>query len=322
MFTHAITLAAPKAPPTSFRLFRAGKNETSKGVFVFDAIAAQSVMAKFRKAGVDLPIDLEHESLGAAKRTDSLDARGWFRLEVRNGELWATGVSWTSDGARRLRERTQRYISPAFAVDKDDRVTEVINCALVAMPATYEAAPLAASRFGARNSEVIATRLTHEQADRLRACAGRWGIKPGEYLRMLASEAADDDQKALEEIAKILGLDPDDDPADVLEALRVIVERIDAGSLDPLTESADPKPVPLRKASPKIPAATARRLLAAVRALRRMPPALTAKQLAMCREVGCDPQVFAARLKVLNDHRARLKNARRARPASERIGRK
>lgn len=103
-------------------------------------------MAVYTRAGVDLPIDLEHESLDIPLRSDSRDARGWFKLEIRNGELWAVNVRWTPDGARRLSEKTQRYISPAFYTDEEGRVVELINVALCAMPATYEAPPLVASK--------------------------------------------------------------------------------------------------------------------------------------------------------------------------------
>jgi phage I-like protein len=139
----------PAALPTEFRIFAAGENQSSKGSTLFDAKAAADVMAAFQREGVDVMIDLNHESLDAPIRTDSGDARGWFGLEVRGGELWAVNVRWTPDGERRLREGVQKYISPAFTYDdKSGRVTRVLNVALVAMPATYNAQPLiAASRI-------------------------------------------------------------------------------------------------------------------------------------------------------------------------------
>lgn len=145
---HTIDVAVDgDAPPTEFRLFKAGANETTKGTFLFDATAADAVMAAAaQRDGVDYPIDLEHLSL---ESTDSRgfdpDARGWFCLAVRNGELWAVNVRWTPDGQRRLSERTQRYVSPAFTVDDEDRVTEIVNVALVAMPATHGTPALVAA---------------------------------------------------------------------------------------------------------------------------------------------------------------------------------
>lgn len=136
--------------PTEFRVFRRGLNETSKGSFIFDDEAAREVLAAYQREGVDQIIDLEHYSFDEEiekTRADAKDARGYYRLELRNGELWASGVSWAADGERRLRERTQRYISPAFLYDKETRkFARLLNCGLVSMPATYDAEPLVASR--------------------------------------------------------------------------------------------------------------------------------------------------------------------------------
>src|SRR5687768_7283872 len=91
-------------PPTEFRLFKAGWNDTQKGAFLFDEAAAKSVMDAYRVWGVDLAIDLEHQMLDGAPHPDptARDARGWAKLEVRNGELWAVNVRWTGDGAARI----------------------------------------------------------------------------------------------------------------------------------------------------------------------------------------------------------------------------
>lgn len=143
---------ATGALPKEFRIFKAGANETSKGTSIFDAKAAADVMRDYADKGVDLMIDLEHHwsDNSAQARSDAADARGWFNLEMRNGELWAVNVRWTPDGARRLTEKTQRYISPLFYERKEDqRVAWLVNVALVSNPATYGAEPLvAASRAG------------------------------------------------------------------------------------------------------------------------------------------------------------------------------
>jgi phage I-like protein len=145
--------------PTEFRLFKAGTNETTKGVFLFDAKAAEMVIAAWKEHGVDLAIDLEHLSLDDDSRSFDPDARGWFGLEVRNnGELWAVNVRWTPDGARRLSEKTQRYVSPAFTVDDENRITEIVNIALVAMPATHGTPALVAAHRGTRMSVKEAAR--------------------------------------------------------------------------------------------------------------------------------------------------------------------
>ncbi len=148
-----LALAAPMVgaePPTSFRLFGAGWNDTEKGRFLFDDEAARAVMAAYEAHGVDRMIDLEHLSLDPEARHYDPDARGWCRLQLRNGELWAVDVRWTDDGRERLSGKRQRYISPAFKYDPDTRrVLELWNVALVAQPATREAEALVAASLAA-----------------------------------------------------------------------------------------------------------------------------------------------------------------------------
>ena len=156
-------------PPREFLIFRRGINTTTTGSVLFDDVAAESVLSAWRRWGVDLIIDLEHASvLGenpATDRVDARDARGYFDLELRNGELWAVNVRWTAEGERRIRERTQRYISPAFIPDeKTGRVVELINCALCSMPATHHAQELIAASYAAQNKLAAAARAAQYQA--------------------------------------------------------------------------------------------------------------------------------------------------------------
>lgn len=113
-------------------------------MFVFDDAAAESVMSASAEWGVDHMFDLQHLSLDEEAPNYDPDARGWFKLDVRNGELWAVNITWTPDGVRRLTEKTQRYISPAFGHD-EGRVTAILNVALCAMPATHKTPALVAA---------------------------------------------------------------------------------------------------------------------------------------------------------------------------------
>ena len=145
------SIAVPEGPlPTEFRIFVKGWNSTEKGKFLFDDVAAKSVMSAYKKWGIDVPIDLEHQMLdlsGGEADPTARDARGWCKLELRNdGSLWAVGVKWTADGAARLSEKRQRYVSPAFADDeKTKRVLQVVNIAITALPATHHTPALVAA---------------------------------------------------------------------------------------------------------------------------------------------------------------------------------
>jgi phage I-like protein len=142
---------APDAPlPSEFLLFPAGASSDVNGTtVVFDARSAELILAHAALHGADFMIDLEHQSIFGFSE-NSRDARGWFRVAERDGALWAVDVTWTPDGESRLRERRQRYTSPAFLCDERDdagvpRVTSLLNAAICSMPASYGNTALVAS---------------------------------------------------------------------------------------------------------------------------------------------------------------------------------
>jgi phage I-like protein len=192
-----MAIALGDVPPSAFRIFAAGWNESTKGRVLFDEQAASDVMAAYAAHGVDIMIDLEHLSLNEESRNFDPDARGWCRLELRSGELWAVDVKWTPDGQVRLSEKRQRYVSPAFWTDKESgRVTEITNIAITGMPATHNAAPLmAASKRG--------------------RVPGRLNMADGLTIEKLPA------------LAEALGLSADAALEDVMAALRAIVMAAD-----------------------------------------------------------------------------------------------
>jgi phage I-like protein len=145
----AIEFGPEGALPDRFRLFVPGWNTTENGDFLFDEAAAAAVMAAYQTWGVDLAIDLEHQMLapGIAPDPTAKDARGWCQLELAaDGSLWAVNVRWTPDGAARLTEKRQRYVSPAFEIDPESqRVTKIVNVAITAIPATHKTPALVAA---------------------------------------------------------------------------------------------------------------------------------------------------------------------------------
>jgi hypothetical protein len=139
----AVEIGAGGELPSAVRLFVAGDNPTEKGVFIFDAQAAQLVLAHQDAMGeVDRMVDLEHLSLDSSDPAYNPDAMAWARLEERRGELWLTNIKWTPEGAERLRARKQRYLSPAFPTDAENRIMKIVNVALTSMPATHGAPAL------------------------------------------------------------------------------------------------------------------------------------------------------------------------------------
>lgn len=193
-----------KEVPKKFRIFKAGWNTTQKGDFLFDDKAAKLVMAAYEEHGVERPIDLEHLSIDQESNGYDPDARGWFKLSVIDGELWAIDVRWTPDGERRLMDATQRYISPFFAyAEKTKRVEAIHNVAMVAIPATNETPALvAASAFVAAS------------------------LRAGQKLAALSIKAVNVD---LKKILLALGLGEDATIEDALSAIKALQEGGEGG---------------------------------------------------------------------------------------------
>jgi phage I-like protein len=149
--TLALGLEAGKPLPNAFRIFTAGKVETTKGAFLFDEASQALVMKQAADWGNDYPVDYEH-AMGMPFAVDpalSGAAAGWFKPEIRNGELWAANVSWTPKASKMLTDREYRYTSARFHVEGEGgRIAELVNVALTNLPATKRMEPLITSRAG------------------------------------------------------------------------------------------------------------------------------------------------------------------------------
>ncbi len=137
-------------PPTEFRIWSKGWVDTSKGRFLFDDAAAKAVMADYARHGNELPLDYAHAMVAGASGDPAQTGRaaGWMRLELREGELWATEVRWTSAASAAIAAKEWRYFSPAFLHDpKTRRIERLVNVALTNLPATYGMTPLVAHQL-------------------------------------------------------------------------------------------------------------------------------------------------------------------------------
>lgn len=188
----AVALGDDGAPPGEFLIFKPGLNTSLNGDFLFDEQAARDVMVAWESHGVDKMVDLEHLSLDDKAPNYDPDARAWCKLELRDGYLYGVSASWTPDGVRRLREKTQRYLSPTFPFDKNTkRVKWLHNIALTAQPALDGIPALVAAR---------ANLTTDDEST---------GV---------AIMAEGDSSKAISDILKAVGMDPKM-PAKVAAAL-------------------------------------------------------------------------------------------------------
>lgn len=249
-----IQLQAGENPPSEFRIFAAGSFETTKGVFVFDDKAAASVMSAAADWGNEFPVDYDHAMLGflMVDPAESAKAAGWFTPALRDGELWATNVSWTPRGAQKLQDREFRYISPAFNRSEDGHVTELVNVALTNLPATKHQNPLVAHR-GEESKEptmwktLLALLSVAENATEDQAVAA---VKTmlGRESELLSALDADTHDKAL---ATVAGLKAKAEAADkaVAELAKIQAEQVTAKRTALLDEAAkDGRLTPAKRA--------------------------------------------------------------------------
>ena len=198
-------------PPNAFRIFRKGANETTKGVFLFDDASAAHVMEGFQRHGADVPIDYEHKMLDWLAPAEDMKAAGWFVPELRDGELWATNVRWTSKAAAALREGEWRYISPAFVTDEEGRITSLINVALTNLPATHQLEALVAASERAVMSAKPPPASPGKENPIMKNVLSALGLSDNateaDAVVALArkSESASQNEKAVQEVLSIVG---------------------------------------------------------------------------------------------------------------------
>jgi phage I-like protein len=154
--TFPIPFSDDGTPPTEIRLFGAGSNATSKGPVKWTARSAALVEAEYVARGVEKFADYEHRSLLPLDRQQehATIAAAWYRLAVRDGELWAVDIKWTPPAIEKLTAKEFRYFSPAVEVDpKTNEVTKFVNFALTNNPATHNLPALVAASEGAPMDE-------------------------------------------------------------------------------------------------------------------------------------------------------------------------
>jgi hypothetical protein len=124
--------------PTEIRIFPKGEISTKKGTFIYDSIAERIVKKLSKDWGNEHHFDYEHAALLGGPSP----AAGWYRLDSREDGLYAVNIRWTERAEKFLTSKEYKYLSPAFIVDKDKRIVELLNVALTNLPATNNAQPI------------------------------------------------------------------------------------------------------------------------------------------------------------------------------------
>lgn len=121
-------------PPEWVHLIPAGtfSGRDGRGPYTLDA---QAVLDAFAANGADLPIDYDHQSITADKKSGPVPAAGWIKeLQARKDGIWAR-VAWTPRAAELLVAHEYRYLSPVFRyLLADGRVIALTGAGLTHNP--------------------------------------------------------------------------------------------------------------------------------------------------------------------------------------------
>ncbi|MES0879690.1 phage protease [Roseibium sp. SCP14] len=87
-------------------------------------------------SATEMMVDYDHQVLATAEDGGATaKAAGWIKeFEVRDDGIYGL-VEWTEAAAKAIEAKEYRYLSPLFITDKKGRVIQLLNVALVNMPA-------------------------------------------------------------------------------------------------------------------------------------------------------------------------------------------
>ncbi|MGL4442644.1 MAG: phage protease [Alsobacter sp.] len=217
-----IALGADGKAPSEFRILVAGMNPTRKGLVILDEDGVTSVMNEFRAGGVDLPIDYNHAMALGAPIADQA-AAGWFKPEIRAGELWATDVDWTPRGRMAVESKEWRYTSLWGEMEpiKGDkpalRLRRLQNVGLVNRPATLGTLPLVAGEGDEQRDNEMS-----EKKDRSPLV-----VTLGAQDETEAIAKATDIQATLSDVSIVLGVVGSDAVRGAIRALKIKADSAD-----------------------------------------------------------------------------------------------
>jgi phage I-like protein len=124
--------------------------------FSFDP---EKLVAAFKRDGLKLPIDFEHESNFTAT-LGAKPARSWIvDLEPRPAGLFGR-IEWLDDAVQALKAKSFRYISPTFALESDRKTARhMIAAALCASPALSGMPAITSSTLSSIGDRLMKTLL-------------------------------------------------------------------------------------------------------------------------------------------------------------------
>ena len=189
----------PGRAPDWVHLFPGDGEVKGRDGRAWQLIDPAALVLAFQSAGIDLPVDYEHQNdTPEAKLNGPVPAAGWIK-EIRSdaGGVWGR-VEWTATAAEMIGRKEYRYISPSFLFHPETRqIVRLKGAGLV------------------HNPNLHLTALASQEADMTPPKpADKTAPKPanGDAMADTAAFAA--------MVAEMLGLPPDTPPAQLFAKLK------------------------------------------------------------------------------------------------------
>lgn len=292
-----LTPAGPQLPGRDGRMWRLSAPQ-----------AVLSAFAAARAEGQDIPVDFEHATHLKGEKGDPAPAVGWVtELELRDDALWGR-VEWNETGRTAIASRAYRYVSPGFRFDPVTlEVSRIVSVGLTnqpnfAMPAlNREAEP---KETEAMDKDVLEALGLKADATPAQAVVAINALKAAEQTALNRAQTPDPEQwvpKADHQLAlnRISSFEAEAKARVEAEAEAAVDAAIAAGKVAPSskdyhlatcrTEGGLERFRAMVDAAPVIAGGPTTE-----KKPDAQPGALTAEELAVCRQMGMDPTEFAA----------------------------
>lgn len=185
-----------KTAPREVRLFKWGRNATTKGVFSLTKESANAALADYEAQGHALTWDYDHATFTAADPQHRI-AAGSCRLAAKADGLWAVDIAWTDDAARSIAAGKWVFCSPALKFNDKREITGIRNVALTNIPATHGALPLLLNARTPMNQYLKDMRAGYEAAMSAAQAMQGEGVDP---------KAKEMGAKAIESLAPLIAM--------------------------------------------------------------------------------------------------------------------
>lgn len=122
---------------TKIKILPLGNVTTTKGNFVVDDTSVDLIIRTFKKRGLDIVIDYEHQSVS----DDMAIASGWIKELLVEDDCLVGLAEWTEQAKEQIKNKQYKYLSPTVFL-KNNRAVRLHSVALTNTPAIDNMYPL------------------------------------------------------------------------------------------------------------------------------------------------------------------------------------